>query len=117
MEELKNVKISELTPEQIKSRKEFLLTLTKEEVMDYLLYIMDEEYVLGDQSKENIKVQDFLADERFNKFRDLIVKELDIDLSKTEIETKKVSSAPRKLRKKNKKIREKEKTEKKKNEN
>jgi hypothetical protein len=110
MEELKNVKISDLTTEQIESRKQYLLTLSIEETSDYLLYLLDEEYDLG-HGKDNKVVQDFLADQRFEKFRYFIMDQVD-DGSDVYVANK-VSSAPRKIRKKNKKIREKEKARKK----
>ena len=69
VEELKKTKVSDLSPEQAKDRIEFLLTLSDEEISEYVLYVLDVEYELQSITPENEKVCDFLADPRFNRFR------------------------------------------------
>ena len=69
IKELKKTKISDLSPEQVESRIEFLLTLSDEEISEYVLYVLDVEYELHSTTPENMKVCDFLADPKFTKFR------------------------------------------------
>lgn len=80
IEELKNNKISDLSTEQIESRIEFLLTLSDEEILEYLTYILDVEYISTDictipEIGSDIYVENFISDFRFKKFRDLIFDE------------------------------------------
>ena len=103
---MKERKLSNLEPEQIENFIKFLVTLSNDQIVDYLLHIMDNEYSIN---YIDIKIEKFLADQRFIKHRDLIMKEVDVDDGE-ELDPnhgKYPKSVPRKLRKKAKKLREK----------
>ena len=102
---MKERKLSNLEPEQIENFIKFLVSLSDDQIVDYL-HLMDNEYSIN---YVDIKIQNFLADQRFLKYRDLIMKEVDTDDGK-ELDPnhgKYPKSAPRKLRKRAKKLREK----------
>lgn len=86
MKALKETKISELTEEQIESRKQYLLTLSDDDIIDYLLYILDNEYYSPHvapsheiDDKLNDKTFHFIADTRFSKFRWQILEKIEKD--------------------------------------
>jgi hypothetical protein len=75
IKELKKTKISDLSPEQVESRIEFLSTVPYKETLKYLRYVLDREYVLAPTESESIsneKVSNFLKHSIFEKFRHLI---------------------------------------------
>ena len=73
---MKERKLSNLEPEQIENFIKFLVTLSNDQIVDYLLHIMDNEYSIN---YIDIKIEKFLADQRFIKHRDLIMTEVDVD--------------------------------------
>ena len=105
IKELKKTKISDLSPEQVESRIEFLLTLSDEEILKYLTYSLDVEYSSDSKTPENDKVKDFIADYRFERFRqDLLFScygyEIKDDYNEVEKVLSKVKLAKEKLNKK-----------------
>lgn len=99
---MKERELSKLEPEQIENLIKFLVTLSDDQIIVYLLYLMDMEYEFYEA---DINVQKFLADQRFLKYRDLIMKE--VEDNSRDRSRKITKSVPRKLRKKAKKLREK----------
>lgn len=81
---LKDIKITELTPKQLENVKKFLtpkpepvkgvesdeFALSDDEIVGYLLYVLDEEFMLNDDtdSEKNEKIKAFIKDPRFKKF-------------------------------------------------
>lgn len=70
-------KISSLKEKQQENLIKFLQTISDDEVVGYLLHVLDVEYTLSDSTKDNKAAEKFLADKRFNKFRDTIMKHVD----------------------------------------
>lgn len=76
---MKERKISQLKPKQQENLARFLCTISDDEIVGYLLHVLDVEYTLSDDTKDNKAAEKFLADKRFNKFRDAIMKHVDDD--------------------------------------
>lgn len=74
---MKERKISQLKPKQAENLVKFLETVSYDEVVGYLLHVLDIEYTLSEDTKDNKAAEKFLADKRFNKFRDAIMKHVD----------------------------------------
>jgi hypothetical protein len=74
---MKERKISALKPKSVENLIRFLQTISDDEVIGYLLHVLDVEYNLSEDSKDNKSAEKFLADKRFNKFRDAIMKHVD----------------------------------------
>lgn len=70
-------KISSLKEKQQENLIKFLQTISDDEIVGYLLHVLDAEYTLSDNTKDNKAAERFLADKRFNKFRDAIMKHVD----------------------------------------
>ncbi len=82
---MKERKVSVLKAKQIENLTKFLCTISDDEIVGYLLHVLDSEYNLSDDSSKNNKVAEkFLSDKRFAKFRDAIMKHVDDDDSKNE---------------------------------
>ena len=79
---MKERKISGLKPKQSENLTKFLGTVSDDETVGYLLHVLDVEYTLSDDTKDNKAAEKFLADKRFNKFRDAIMKHVDDDSDK-----------------------------------
>lgn len=72
--ELKNIKIDDLSFEQIEDRIKFLLTLSDDEIIDYLFHVIDNESDSPNITPcpnvvESEKVFLLMSDERLEKFR------------------------------------------------
>ena len=76
---MKERKISQLKPKQIENLVKFLGTVSDDETVGYLLHVLDIEYNLSEDSRDNKAAEKFLAEKRFNKFRDAIMKHVDDD--------------------------------------
>ena len=74
---MKERKISQLKTKQIENLVRFLCTISDDEIVGYLLHVLDIEYTLSEDTKDNKAAEKFLADKRFNKFRDAIMKHVD----------------------------------------
>jgi len=76
---MKERKISQLKVKQNENLKRFLGTISDDEIVGYLLHVLDIEYTLSEDTKDNKAAEAFLADKRFGKFRDAIMKHVDDD--------------------------------------
>ena len=76
---MKERKISGLKVKQQENLVRFLGTISDDEIVGYLLHVLDVEYTLSEDTKDNKAAEKFLADKRFNKFRDAIMKHVDDD--------------------------------------
>ena len=76
---MKERKISGLKAKQNENLIRFLQTISDDEIVGYLLHVLDVEYTLSEDTKDNKAAEKFLADKRFNKFRDAIMKHVDDD--------------------------------------
>jgi len=74
---MKERKISQLKPKHSENLIKFLQTISDDEVIGYLLHVLDVEYTLSENTKDNKAAEKFLADKRFNKFREAIMKHVD----------------------------------------
>jgi hypothetical protein len=74
---MKERKISQLKAKQQENLVRFLQTISDDEIVGYLLHVLDIEYTLSEDTKDNKAAEKFLADKRFNKFRDAIMKHVD----------------------------------------
>jgi hypothetical protein len=74
---MKERKISQLKVKQQENLTRFLGTISDDEIVGYLLHVLDVEYNLSESTKDNKAAEVFLADKRFNKFRDAIMKHVD----------------------------------------
>jgi flagellar biosynthesis chaperone FliJ len=74
---MKERRISQLKVKQLENLTRFLGTISDDEIVGYILHVLDTEYNLSEENKENKMAEKFLADKRFNKFRDAILKHVD----------------------------------------
>lgn len=74
---MKERKIYSLKPKQIENLTKFLQNISDDEIVGYLLHVLDTEYNLSETSKDNAAAEKFLANKRFDKFRDAIMKHVD----------------------------------------
>jgi len=74
---MKERSVSVLKSKEVENLIKFLGTISDDEVVGYLLHVLDTEYTLSEDSKTNKAAQKFLADKRFNKFRESIFKHVD----------------------------------------
>ena len=76
---MKERSISVLKLKQVENLIKFLETISDDEIVGYLLHVLDTEYTLSEDSKPNKAAEKFLSDKRFSKFRDAIFKHVDDD--------------------------------------
>lgn len=76
---MKERKIIDLKVPQIKNLIKFLITVSEDEEIGYLLHVLDSEYNLSDNSKENKAAENFLSAKEFIKYRDIIYGHVDDD--------------------------------------
>ena len=74
---MKERTVSQLKPKQVENLVNFLMTVSDDEVVGYLLHVLDMEYALVDDNKDTSKAAEkFLSNKKFVKFRDAISKHL-----------------------------------------
>ncbi len=72
---LKQKSLIDLKPAQKENVKKFILTVSEDEAVAYLLKILDDEYkYMKVNDNDNSIAEEFLTDERFAKFYDTIIK-------------------------------------------
>lgn len=72
---LKQMNIANLKDYQKENVKQFILSLSEDEAVSYILKILDDEYkYMKTNDAENDIAEEFLSDERFAKFYDAILK-------------------------------------------
>jgi hypothetical protein len=76
---MKERKISQLKVKEVENLVKFLQIISDDEVIGYLLHVLDAEYTLSEDNKDNRAAEKFLADKRFNKFREAMMKHVDDD--------------------------------------
>ena len=76
---MKERRISVLKPKQVDNLVSFLMNISDDEIVGYLLHVLDTEYNLSEESKENKMAEKFLSDKKFSRFRDAIMKHVDED--------------------------------------
>lgn len=74
---LKELKVSDLKAHQLENVKQFILTVSEDEAIGYLLKVLDDEYQQNDDSDENQAAEIFLKDKRFKKFHTAVAKHLE----------------------------------------
>jgi hypothetical protein len=74
---MKERKIYQLKLKQVENLTKFLQNISDDEIVGYLLHVLDTEYNLSETSKDNTMAEKFLASKRFDKFRDAILKHVD----------------------------------------
>ena len=74
---MKERKISQLKPKQVENLIKFLNTVSDDEVVGYLLHVLDIEYTLSEDSKDNNSAELFLSNNSFDRFRDTIMRHID----------------------------------------
>lgn len=74
---MKERRVYELKTKQKDNLVKFLGTISDDEIVGYLLHVLDTEYALSENTKANDMAEKFLADKKFNKFRDAIMKHVD----------------------------------------
>ena len=77
LSQLKELKICKLKDNQIENVKKFILTISEDEAVAYLLKVLDDEFQLNDESQENTVAEIFLKDKRFRHFHQAILKHCD----------------------------------------
>ena len=71
---LKALDIHKFKPHQKENIKKFILTLSEDEAVSYILEIMDNKYTITKiENEENTLAEEFLSDSRFVKFYDAIM--------------------------------------------
>ena len=74
---MKEKKVADLNKKQFENLIRFCLTISEDEIVGYLLHVLDVEYTLSDNTKENKAAENFLSDKRFSKFRETIFGHVD----------------------------------------
>jgi len=74
---MKERKVSGLKVKQVGNLINFLQTVSDDEIVGYLLHVLDVEYTLSDDTKDNKAAEKFLADKKFEKFRAAIMRHVD----------------------------------------
>ena len=74
---MKERKVSLLKPKQCENLIKFLQIISDDEVVGYILHVMDVEYNLAEDTKDNKTVEKFLANPKFLKFRNAIMRHVD----------------------------------------
>jgi len=74
---MKERRVSQLKPKQAENLIKFLGTISDDEIVGYLLHVLDVEFTLSDETVNNKVAEKFLGDKRFLKFRDAIYKHVD----------------------------------------
>lgn len=81
LEELKQIKICNCTNDELSQLKEDVLSLNREEIKDFILNILDNQYDLNYSRKENVdldydeeKMENFLKDDVFVEYHKDIIK-------------------------------------------
>lgn len=74
---MKERMIFDLKPKQVENLVRFLQNVSDDEIVGYLLHVLDVEYTLSENTKQNKAAEVFLGDKRFTKFRDAIMKHVD----------------------------------------
>lgn len=69
---MKERKVAELKPKQVDNLVKFLMTISADECVGYVLHVIDTEYNLSEDTKDNKMTERFLADKKFLKYRDAI---------------------------------------------
>ena len=69
---MKERKISDLKPSEQNNLVRFLQTISDDEIVGYLLHVLDIEYTVSESTKDNQAAEKFLADKRFIRFRETI---------------------------------------------
>lgn len=67
---LRKYKLEDLTKKQMENVKNFLVTISDDEITNYLLHVLDNEFDINDDmaDKKDSKVLSFIRDKRFKKF-------------------------------------------------
>ena len=77
---LKGMNLNQLKPKQKENLKRFILTLSKDEAVSFILKVLDDYKYMKTNDDDNEMMEDFLSDDRFLKFYDAIQKHVpDID--------------------------------------
>lgn len=72
---LKGMNLNELNKSQKENVKKFILTLSEDEAVSFILKILDEDYkYMKNNDSDNDLLEEFLSDDRFVKFYDSILK-------------------------------------------
>lgn len=72
---LKGMDLNQLTNKQKENVKNFILILSEDEAVSFILKILDNDYkYMKNNDNDNGLLEDFLSDERFEKFYDAILK-------------------------------------------
>jgi hypothetical protein len=81
---LLEVKLVDLTDDQLKAHKDAVLTLDENEIVQYLEHVIDDEYDYVSESETDTNSQNvvsFLKDQDFKKFYDIILTDTDKDVA------------------------------------
>lgn len=79
---MKEKRVADLKSHQVDNLVKFLMTVSDDEVVGYILHVLDMEYALSDNTKPNKMSEKFLADKKFERFRATIYGHVDDDKSK-----------------------------------
>jgi hypothetical protein len=74
LSQLKELQVSKMKDHQIENVKKFILTISEDEAIAYLLKVLDDEYQMNDDSEDNKAAEIFLKDKRFKHFHAAILK-------------------------------------------
>lgn len=76
---MRDRKVCQLKAEQSENLIKFLGTVSEDECVAYLLHVLDNEYALSDDAKDNKLSEKFLSDKRFSEYRETIFKHVNDD--------------------------------------
>lgn len=65
-------KVCQLKPDEAENLIKFLGTISEDECIAYLLHVLDNEYALQDEGKDNKTSERFLSDDRFEQYRQTV---------------------------------------------
>jgi len=73
IEKLKEVKIEELTKEEVLGHKQDVLKLNEEQIIEYLTYVLDTSYKTEEEGENDEKIEFFFDTEEFKQYFDTIL--------------------------------------------
>ena len=76
---MKERKVFELKLKQVENLIRFLLTISPDEIIGYILHVLDVEFAIADETKPNKAAEKFLSDKRLEVYRDAIYRHVDDD--------------------------------------
>lgn len=80
IDDLKNKQLFKLSKDEINEIKIFLVNCSKDDAKNYILHVLDNEYIWAETEEQKKAAEKFLSDKQFNSLRDEIYNETEEDI-------------------------------------